>query len=258
MSRDLNKEDIIQHKKKAIRSLNSLLEALINSNQTDRLKKADLLSYWLESFSQYIRYENSFNPQRLLSYKRGDIIRVNLGFRVGAEFGGLHYAVVLDKNNRHNSNTVTIIPLSSSKKCPEEVHERDLFLGSELYNLVSAKYEQQLTQVNDKIEEISSLIDLLISLSEDSYSIKIEDALETMRIQQNNLFEDLNTLKKHEREISRMKEGSIAKVEQITTISKMRIYVPKKSTDFLAGIRFSQNAMSRINAKIKELYVFDE
>ena len=55
-----------------------------------------------------------------------------------------------------------------------------------------------------------------------------------------------------------MKEGSIAKIEQLTTISKMRIYVPKKSTDFLAGIRFSQNAMSRINAKIKELYIFDE
>ena len=53
-----------------------------------------------------------------------------------------------------------------------------------------------------------------------------------------------------------MKEGSIAKVEQITTISKQRIYDPKKNADVLSGIRFSDAAMDKINEKIKELYIF--
>ena len=55
-----------------------------------------------------------------------------------------------------------------------------------------------------------------------------------------------------------MKTGSIAKIEQITAISKMRIYTPKKAADFLSGIRLSANTMSRINKKIKEFYIFDE
>lgn len=258
MSKELNKEDVIQHKKRSIRSLNGLLESLINCGKNEHLKKADLLSYWLESFSRYIKYEDTFSPQKLLSYKRGDIIRINLGFRVGAELGGLHYAVVLDKNNKHNSNTVTIVPLSSLKKHPEEIHERDLFLGSELYNLVSAKYEHQLSKIKEKMDETNFIIGLFESLPEENRSSKINEALELLQAQRNDLSDDLNALKKDEREINRMKEGSIAKIEQLTTISKMRIYVPKKSTDFLAGIRFSQNAMSRINAKIKELYIFDE
>ena len=59
-------------------------------------------------------------------------------------------------------------------------------------------------------------------------------------------------------EIENMKTGSIAKIEQITAISKMRIYTPKKAADFLSGIRLSANTMSRINKKIKEFYIFDE
>ena len=49
----------------------------------------------------------------------------------------------------------------------------------------------------------------------------------------------------------RMKDGSIAKIEQITTISKQRIYTPRKNSDVLAGIKFSDAAMDKINEKIK-------
>ena len=202
MSKELNKEDVIQHKKRSIRSLNGLLESLINSGKNEHLKKADLLSYWLESFSRYIKYEDTFSPQKLLSYKRGDIIRINLGFRVGAELGGLHYAVVLDKNNKHNSNTVTIVPLSSLKKHPEEIHERDLFLGSELYNLVSAKYEHQLSKIKEKMDETNFIIGLFESLPEENRSSKINEALELLQAQRNDLSDDLNALKKDERGIN--------------------------------------------------------
>lgn len=97
MSRPITKEDVIQNKKKAIRSMNNILEALINDSSNKHLKKADLISYWLQSYAEFIRFEEKFNPSKLLAYTRGDIIRVNFGFRVGAELGGLHYAVVLDK-----------------------------------------------------------------------------------------------------------------------------------------------------------------
>ena len=57
-------------------------------------------------------------------------------------------------------------------------------------------------------------------------------------------------------EISNMKQGSIALVGQITTISKIRIYDPKNSRDVLAGISLSSESMNKINEKMKELYIF--
>ena len=53
-----------------------------------------------------------------------------------------------------------------------------------------------------------------------------------------------------------MKNGSVAKIEQITTVSKQRIYIPKNKKDLLYGISFSKEAMEKINGKIKELYIF--
>lgn len=57
-------------------------------------------------------------------------------------------------------------------------------------------------------------------------------------------------------EISRMKEGSIALVNQITTVSKIRIFDPRNLKGVLAGISLSEENMEKINEKVKELYVF--
>lgn len=257
MSKKITKENVIQNKKNSIRTLNALLEKYINSNDEKLLKKADLLSYWINSFATYIDYETAFNPKKLLSYKRGDIIRVNFGFRVGAEFGGLHYAVVLDKNSHHNSNTITVIPLTSFK--PEkEIYDRDLFLGTELYNLVVSKFNTQYNLIHNKCSEIKSLADVLKDIPASSLTPEISSMIQNLNQQIIALNQSLDSLLRDKVEIDRMKMGSIAKIEQITTISKMRIYTPKKSADFLSGVHFSQNAMSRINSKIKELYIFDE
>ena len=58
-----------------------------------------------------------------------------------------------------------------------------------------------------------------------------------------------------EKEISKMKKGSIALVSQITTISKQRIYDPKTSSDILANLRVSDNTLDLIDSKIKELFI---
>ena len=95
MRKPKSTEEVIQHKKKAIRKLNQLLEDYTSSGNQDSLKKVDLLSYWIEEYASYIQDEKTFDYKRLKSYKRGDIIKVNFGFNVGSEYGGLHYAIVL-------------------------------------------------------------------------------------------------------------------------------------------------------------------
>ena len=62
-------------------------------------------------------------------------------------------------------------------------------------------------------------------------------------------------IKKVEKEISKMKKGSIALISQITTISKQRIYDPKTSSDILANLRVSNETLNLIDKKIKELFI---
>lgn len=71
------------------------------------------------------------------------------------------------------------------------------------------------------------------------------------------LEKQIANLERNNREIQKLKSGSMAVINQITTVSKQRIYTPKRSEDFLYGISLSPTAMDKINEKLKELYIFN-
>ena len=96
----MNKEDAIKNKNEAIKMMINYLD--------NCLEKVNLISYWLKDYIKYIKDEKNFNPTNLKTYERGDIIKVNLGFNIGSEMGGLHYCVVIDKKNNRNSPVVTV------------------------------------------------------------------------------------------------------------------------------------------------------
>lgn len=254
------KEDIIKRKKAAIRTLNDLLEKYIKDATPSSLKKADLLSYWIKDFSKYIWQEESFDSSKLPRYKRGSVIRVNFGFNVGKEFGGLHLAVVLDNDNKRNADVITVVPLSSTDG--RTVHERSVDLGTELYKRVIENHTKIFDEVSERLDKNSVLINKHYTrlssppkLTPEEEAEMLPLVLQTMK--ENEYIEStLDMLKNHRKEIERMKHGSMAVVNQITTISKQRIYIPKKSTDFLYGITLSSSEMDKINSKIKKLYVF--
>lgn len=272
MSKSKTNEEITQHKDFVISNFSSFMDNLIASDSSIESKKADLISYWLKDFQTYLSQETSFDPARIKAYKRGDVIKVNLGFNVGSEQGGLRYAIVLDKDNKHNSKTITVIPLTSIKE-EKRIYERDIPLGRELYSRLKSKYDttsealkKQTDECNLSIERANALLQFISytstqeNPSEDDQIKKLKDDLiDTVKKQTQlltQLQEDTKSLQKINVELHRMKEGSIAKIEQITTISKQRIYDPKKNADVLSGIRFSDAAMDKINEKIKELYIF--
>ena len=99
-------------------------------------KQAKLLTYWLNDWNhKFLRNEASFNPQNLIKYKRGNIVKVHLGYNIGSEQGGLHYGIVLDNNNHKDSKVITIVPLRSLKENekPEDIDKRfELYLGKAL------------------------------------------------------------------------------------------------------------------------------
>lgn len=281
MSKEFTKDDVIANKKEAIKEINNLLETFINAPSEKMLKKAHLISYWLKDYVSFIRFENKFDPTRNLSYKRGNIVKINFGFNVGSEYGGLHYGVVLDKKNSHNSPVLTVIPLTSIKN-DKAIHPNSVDLGNEIYRLLKLKYDTIYKSLKDELEEIETTLKAFDALAEridvlleelkkspqgsTEYSQKLELANKYL-YDATKLKEIWEKKKKHNEteqeylnkigdEITQMKQGSIALVNQITTVSKMRIYDPRNLHGVLANISLSEDSMEKINQKMKELYIF--
>lgn len=281
MAKDFTKEAVIQNKKEAIKALNKLLELYINDPSMKHLKKAHLISYWIKDYVKLIDFEEKFDPTRNIAYKRGNIVKLNFGFNIGSEYGGLHYGIVLDNKNSHSSPVLTIIPLTSMKD-GKAVHNNSVNLGNEIYRSLKLKYDTIAKALKDEKEEIikslnacSELVNLsgklLAEIEQiDTDSNECSEKLETvhdylqsadkLRTQWEEKLihniEEQSYLNKIGAEISQMKEGSIALVNQITTVSKMRIFDPRNLRGVLAGISLTEESMEKINKKVKELYIF--
>ena len=217
---------------RALADLEKLFKSYQSSPEKKANKKATLLSYWLSDYAGILKQEETFLPNKLKRYKRGEIVKVNLGYNIGNEEGGLHYAVVLDKQNSLYSGTITILPLSS-KKPSTVIHKYILDLGDEIYRKLRCKAQKT-------FEECAAKMEITPSKENNALFLSL----------------DLKEFKKVLDEIDGMKLGSIALVSQITTVSKIRIYSPLRTTDALSSIVLSPDSLNKIDNKIKELYMY--
>lgn len=208
-----------------------LTDLLENDNDSDS-KKVEKLSYWIKDWISYLKREKNFNPNKLQRYKRGSIVKVHLGFNVGSEEGGLHYAIVIDADNKKANPLITVIPLTSVKthKDISKLPKDQLYIGDEVYRLTVQKLEKLLKELSD------------VNLEEAS-----EEDIENLR-------NDLEYAKRVRKETDKMKTGSIALVGQLTTISKLRIYDPKNKYGVLKGLRVSDDILEQLDTKLKENY----
>ena len=241
----------MQHKQKALDHFNSYMDGLISSDDSRMQGKADKLSYWMDDWTNFLEFEPTFSPASLRRYKRGEIIKVHLGFNIGSEEGGLHYAVVLDKNNSVNSPVVTVVPLTSPKPHVDvsKLHKGSVFLGNELFTSLSAKVTalQRISDADRK--RLHAMVGDFqhVMSAPDS---EIDEALERLEL----LGKKCTLLERMKKEITKMKTGSIDLVGQIRTISKIRIYDPKTNFDVLSNVKLSNEKLDLIDHEIIALY----
>lgn len=95
-------------------------------------KQQHILSEWFETWGKYINFEESFKPEFLKYYKRGEIVLAHFGYNIGSELSGIHYAVVVENNNNKTNKTVTVVPLSSLEhgKSKDDLHRSEIYLGN--------------------------------------------------------------------------------------------------------------------------------
>lgn len=249
MSISKSTDELQAHRNLAIQKLDNFLSSLINSDDSKMNGKADKLSYWLEDWTTFLEYEPNFTPTKLRRYKRGEIIKVHLGFNIGSEEGGLHYAVVLDKNNAKTSPVVTIIPLTSVKPHVDtnKLKSGSVFLGNELFTNLSAKISSTQKHLSDEIALLNSLTEPLTLSNSLEHETNLSEKVEKIT-------EELRLLNRMRSEVTRMKHGSIALVNQITTISKIRIYDPKTDHDILSNIKLSNEKLDIIDDTIRKKF----
>lgn len=224
-------------KTKAITALSELINTYVQNNDS----RGEKLAYWINDYVNILKFENRFNPRMNKKYKRGEILKVNLGYNVGSEEGGLHYCVVIDKNNPLSSNTITVVPLTSIKENKKYDNRFNVVIDSEIMNILYDKANEKYHKLERESEEICKDA---IALNNDTYSKTYA-----------RLINELQNLERIIKELSRMKQGSVAIVSQITTISKIRILDPKRSSDVFSNVCLCSETLNKIDKKIKELYI---
>ena len=251
----MNKEDVIKNKNEAIKIITDYLDGCLATDSDTDIKKVNIISYWLKDYINYIKEENDFKPINLKTYERGDIIKVNLGFNIGSELGGLHYCVVIDKKNNRNSPVVTVIPLSSQKT--DKVNKNSVVLGNDIYEKMLDKSNELIAKSQSEIEDNKKqLITATKELSETNADSD-EIYLKTTELNNNisEAYKKLELAQKINKEVQKMKYGSIAIVNQVRVVSKQRIYDPKTNFDVLAGIKLSNENLDLIDEMMKKLFV---
>lgn len=245
-------------KLKAIDDLSTFLDSL-------EQKQCRVLSYWISDYVRFLSKEDDFDPKKLIRYKRGSIVKVHLGYRIGSEEGGLHYAVVLDVKNALSSNTVTIIPLTSIKESTDLVnlHFTNINLGDEIYLALSEKLTAATADIKAVQSALAAKLEKIeadpLDPSAPDYKIRLAERrteVMVLRKQVEIWKRKAFNVERLEKEIGKMKRGSIALVGQITTISKIRIYDPLHPSDSLADIKLSDAALDKLDQKVKELYTY--
>lgn len=245
MGRKLTKEELIKHKEDALKALEQYMDNLIENPNIEIQGKSDKLSYWIEDWTTFLAFEPKFSPSSLRRYKRGEIIKVHLGYNVGSEEGGLHYCVVIEKNNSRNSPVVTIVPLTSVKKKTDlnHLHKGNIYLGNELFTNLSSKITYTDKTLSAKMNELEKAVQSFLASDSDEGYENIKQELDTCR-------NDNALLKRMQAEVLKMKMGSIALVSQIRTISKIRIYDPKTNYDILSNVKLSNEKLDLIDEEI--------
>ena len=247
-------------KKEALTALSSYMDSL-GENQGSKL------AYWISDYVRFLKREPGFDPKKLIRYKRGAIVKVHLGYRVGSEEGGLHYAVVMDVDNKLSNPVATVIPLTSIKPDTDldHLHSSKVFLGDEIFvkllEELKEYQKQTLCLQEDILTQQKALLAQKVDQKDENYemlSAKRRLQLESINIQIESMKERAARCKKMLQEVQKMKQGSIALVGQITTVSKLRIYDPLYPSDVLSNIRLSSDSLEKLDTKLKALYTYQK
>lgn len=264
----------------------------------DENKRAEKIAQWVENWTKYLKIEQTFNPKSIQALKRGSIVYADFGFNVGMEYGGLHYAIVLNKEDARSNHLLHVLPLTSVKETTDISNLKyfQFLIGDEVFQLLINKANRKIIELTElyesfskKDDELHERVVMVESLIEDNKktfeilknlpaSDRDDSFIEQMRTINKNidfasdqaekirqeakenaillaeLNEKLEYANKFVLKTQNMNKDSIVLLNQVTTISKMRLYDPKNNNSILNGIVLSDDTMDKIDEALKNIF----
>ena len=185
---------------------------------------------WKRSHQTILRFLNLIEKENMIKrsmmYRQTSIITIcnYESYQVSSDSG-----VDTIKETIKDTQVETIVYINKEDK--EYNKTTCVDLKDELYTLLSNKYSYEMTSTLKNFKSVKEINELT---SDNVYKLSRKIAL----------------LKNFEKELEKMKHGSIAYIHQITTISKQRIF----KTPILSGIRISPQSLDLIDEKIDSLF----
>ena len=296
MGSNRTNEEIAVYTATIIQELEDYLH-LLQRMDDEGNKRSDKIAQWIENWVKYLKIEQVFNPRSIQALKRGSIVYADFGFNVGREYGGLHYAIVLNKIDARSNHLLHVLPLTSVKETTDISNLKyfQLPIGNEVFQLLSNKalkkvrelselydrfskkdgeLREKVVMVESLIEDNKKTLEILKNLSSsdiDDSSIKqiltinknidfASDQAEKIRQEAKEnaillaeLNEKLEYANKFILKTQNMNKDSIVLLNQVTTISKMRLRDPKNNNSILNGIVLSDDTMDKIDEALKNI-----
>jgi mazF family toxin-antitoxin system len=297
MGSNRTNEEIAVYTATIIQELEDYLH-LLQRMDDEGNKRSDKIAQWIENWVKYLKIEQVFNPRSIQALKRGSVVYADFGFNVGREYGGLHYAIVLNKIDARSNHLLHVLPLTSVKETTDISNLKyfQLPIGDEVFQLLINKANRkiiELTELYDRFskkdDELHKRVEMVESLIEDNkkafetlknspdfdrndYSIeqiltinknidfaseqadKIRQEAKENAILLAELKDKLEYANKFILKTQNMNKDSIVLLNQVTTISKMRLRDPKNNNSILNGIVLSDDTMDKIDEALKNIF----
>lgn len=192
-------------------------------------------------------------------YKRGTIVFVDFGIGIGSEFSLPHFAIVLNNKDNPKNGLLTVVPLSSKKK------KGYVDLGKDLINNLIETVCDDLKTIIDTIESVNE-IHRIHNLDEKQSKDISQEQKElivsfvnkhdpTVTKLSDTLF--YSWMKKEEKWINdifskylKYDKNTFANVNNIKTISKLRIAKPLNPNDPIGRTLISEENLQKIEQEI--------
>ncbi|CAM3098574.1 type II toxin-antitoxin system PemK/MazF family toxin [Staphylococcus argensis] len=215
-------------------------------------KKFKYLPSWQYSKAYWFKKEyKGSNKKRFVKLKRGSIVFINFGVNVGSEISGHHFAVVINKNDTIFKPVITVVPLTS--KC------KDFYIALENTVIKNATehLKMQLNEIYKRMEIPKNYIELSSNKSCEKFLIShflvgFLEFINVYAIIMENV-KEINLLEKVIQMYTKYKKNTYADVNNIQTISKLKIQSINKY-DPSGKIKVSNDNLNDIDKAIIERF----
>ena len=176
MGSNRTNEEIAVYTATIIQELEDYLH-LLQRMDNEGNKRSDKIAQWIENWVKYLKIEQVFNPRSIQALKRGSIVYADFGFNVGREYGGLHYAIVLNKTDSRSNHLLHVLPLTSVKETTDISNLKyfQFLIGDEVFQLLINKANRKITELTElydrfskKDDELQERVEMVESLIEDN------------------------------------------------------------------------------------------